>query len=132
VTRLDDTSRIPEPGWGFRISALHTSDTAPAYLTGTWHRLGTQPADPACALWLVLAEQAGGKVQATVLADHEHQHRAYQALARYDDLPPAAWTVQLAPALAAHPWTTRVHHPKPRHGADRAARAILAFLITHH
>jgi hypothetical protein len=67
----------------FRISALHTSDTALPWLTGTWHRSGTQPADPACALWLVLAEQAGGQVTVGLLADHEHSPGCFVPLARY-------------------------------------------------
>jgi hypothetical protein len=129
VTRLDTASRIPEPGWAFRLSALHTSDSATPYLTGTWHRGGQQPADPACALWLVLAE-AGGQVSVGLLADHEQHPGAFIPLARYDGLDPRAWTSAIAPHIAAPPYTAPIHHPAPRKTRDRTARAILAYLIT--
>ena len=130
MTRLDATTRIPEPGWMFRITALHTFDTATPWLTGTWHRAGTQPADPACALWLILAWQAGDQVTVGLLADHEHHPGRFIPLVRYTGLQPAAWTSAIAPVLIAHPYTAHLHHPKPRR--DRAARAILAYLIIHH
>jgi hypothetical protein len=126
VTRLDTASRIPEPGWAFRISTLHTSDTATPYLTGTWHRGGQQPADPACALWLLLGE-ATGQVSVGLLADHEHHPGTLVPLARFDGLDPGAWASAIAPHIAAHPYTTHLHHRQPR---DRAARAILAYLMT--
>lgn len=132
MTRLDGASRIPEPGWAFRITALHTSDTRPPYLTGTWHRGGQQPADPACALWLLLAEQSDGRVSVAVLADHQHTPGAFTPLTRHTALPPGTWTSTIAPLLAAHPWTTHLHHSRPRTGRERAARAILAYLITRH
>jgi hypothetical protein len=130
VTRLDSQSRIPEPGWMFRITALHTCETETPWLTGTWHRAGTQPADPACALWLILAEQTGGQVSVGLLADHEHTPGRFVPLARYTGLHPAAWTSAIAPALAAHPYTAHLHHPAPRKTRDRAARTILAYLMT--
>jgi hypothetical protein len=129
VTRLDSSSRIPEPGWAFRITALHTSDTTTPHLTGAWHRGGQQPADPACALWLLLAE-GGGQVSVDLLADHEQHPGAFVPLARYDGLDPRAWTSAIAPHIASHPYTTHLHHPKPRRSRDRAARALLAYLMT--
>lgn len=130
MTRLDGASRIPEQGWAFRISALHTSDTQTPWLTGAWYRNGAQPADPACALWLVLAEQAGGLVTVGLLADHEHNPGAFRPLVRHTGLERYAWISAIAPVLAAHPWACQTHHPKPRTGRERAARAILAYLIT--
>lgn len=130
MTRLQDASRIPQPGWAFRITALHTSDTRAPWLTGTWHRAGTQPADPACAVWLLLAEPGPGRLQAALFADHEQVPGAYRPLARHDGLRPGAWTGALAPAIAAHPFTTVIHHPEPHRAKDRVARAILAYLIT--
>jgi len=132
MTRLDARSRIPEPGWMFRITALHTCDTQTPWLTGTWHRAGTQPPDPACALWLILAEQAGGQVTVGLLADHEQTPTVFLPLARLTGLDPAAWTSAIAPQVAAHPYTTHLHHPKPRKSPDRAARAILAYLVSRH
>lgn len=131
MTRLHAASRIPQPGWVFRITALHTSDTQAPWLTGTWHQGGRHPADPACALWLLLAEHANHTVEVAVLADHEHTPGAVTPLTRHTDLPPGTWTSMIAPLIAAHPWTAHVHHPKPRTGRERAARAILAHLITH-
>ena len=130
MTRLDAQSPIPEPGWAFRIRALHTSDTARPNLTGTWHRRCEQSADPACALWLLLAQHTDGAVSVAVLADHQHTPGAVTPLARHTALAPGTWTSAIAPLVAAHPWATHVHHPKPRTGRERAARAILAYLIT--
>lgn len=131
MTRLDGASRIPPPGWAFRISILHTSDSAAPWLTGTWHHGGAQPADRACALWLLLAERADGTVDAALLADHEQIPAAYRQLAHHTRLAPGTWTGALAPSIAAHPFTTHIHHPTPRTGHERAARALLAYLITH-
>jgi hypothetical protein len=95
VNRLDTATPVPEPGWAFRIHTLHTSETEPPYLTGTWHHGGQQPADPGCALWLVLAARAGGEVDLAVFADHEQitcehtgapeprRHRAARAILAY-------------------------------------------------
>lgn len=130
TTRLDAASRIPEPGWAFRITALHTLHAQPPYLTGTWHHGGRQPADPACALWLLLAEQPDGRVSVAVLADHEHTPGVFTPLVRHIALPPGTWTGIIAPFVAAHPFSTHIHHPKRRTGRDRAARALLAHLIT--
>jgi hypothetical protein len=130
MTRLDDASRIPQPGWAFRITALHTPATGAPWLTGTWHRADRQPADPACALWLILAQQSAGLLQVALLADHEQIPGAYRPLARHDGLRPGAWSAALAPAVAAHPWVAVIHHPKPPTAQERAARAILAYLIT--
>lgn len=130
MTRLQDSSRIPQPGWAFRITALHTSDTRAPWLTGTWHRAGTQPPDPACALWLILAEHDPGRLEAALFADHEQVPSAYRHLAHHHGLRPGSWTGALAPAIAAHPFTTVIHHPNPHRAKDRAARAILAYLIT--
>lgn len=130
MTRLDTATRIPEPGWMFRLAALHTSDTTTPWLTGSWHLAGHQPPDPACAVWLLLAEQAGGRVQVALLADHERQPDLFTPLARHDGLDPAAWTSAIAPQIAAHPWVTHIHHRAPRKSRDRAARAILAYLLT--
>lgn len=130
MIRLDAASRLPESGWAFRITALHTCDTRPPYLTGTWHRDARQPAEPACALWLLLAEQPDNRVSVAVLADHEHTPGAFTPLARHTALAPGTWTSVIAPLLAAHPFSSHIHHPRPRTGRDRAARAILAYLIT--
>jgi len=130
MTRLDATTRVPEPGWAFRITELHTSDTETPWMTGTWHRRGRQPADPRCALWILLAEQAGGEIDAALLADHSRTPGAVTPLGIYSGLEPGTWTSVLAPAIAAHPWSTHTHHPKPRTARDRTARAILAYLIT--
>ena len=132
VTRLDDSSRIPPPGWAFRITTLRTSATRAPWLTGTWHQGGTQSADPTCALWLVLAEERAGLLHAALFADHEQIPGAYRHLAHHHGLAPGTWTSVLAPALASHPFTTHIHHPAPRTGRARAARALLAYLITHH
>jgi hypothetical protein len=129
MTRMDAHCRIPEPGWAFRITALHTSDTETPWLTGTWHKAGSQPADPACALWLLLAEHAGG-VDVALMADHEHTFGAFTSIAHHTGLGPGIWTSVLAPAIAAHPFATVVHHPKPHRAKDRAACALLAYLIT--
>jgi hypothetical protein len=130
MSRLHAASRIPQPGWAFRISTLHTSDTAPPWLTGTWHRAGEQSADPACALWLILAQQPAGLLEVALLADHEQIPGAYRQLARHRGLHPGAWTGVLAPQIAAHPFATVIHHPQPRRAKERAARALLAYLIT--
>ncbi len=132
MTRLDAASPIPEPGWAFRIRALHTSDTARPYLTGTWHRRGDQGADPSCALWLMLAEHRAGLLDVALFADHEQIPGAFTPLVRYTHLALGTWTSAIAPLLAAHPWASHVHHPKPHTGRERAARAILAYLITRH
>lgn len=132
MNRLDAASPIPEPGWAFRIHTLHTSDTAAPYLTGTWHHGGAQPADPTCALWLVLAPLAGGEVEIAVLADHEQIPGTFAPIARYTSLQSGTWTQILAPVIAAHPYVTCEHTPAPAQPRHRAARAILAYLITHH
>lgn len=131
MTRLDDASRIPPPGWAFRITVLHTSQARGPGLTGTWHRARTESPDPACARWLILAEPSAGLLDAALFADHEQIPGAYRPLARYTGLAPGAWSSALAPIIAAHPWTTHIHHPTPRAGREHAARAILAYLITH-
>jgi len=132
VNRLDAASAIPEPGWAFRIHTLHTSDTEPPYLTGTWHHGGRQPEDPGCALWLILAARAVG-IDLAVFADHEQIPGTVTPIAHYTNLPPGTWTQVAAPVIAAHPYVTCEHTSTPElRRSDRAARAILAYLITHH
>jgi hypothetical protein len=130
VNRLDAASPIPEPGWAFRIHTLHTSQTEPPYLTGTWHYGGHQPADCGCALWLMLAAHAGGGIDLAVFADHEQIPDTFTPLARYTSLAPDTWTSIAAPVIAAHPYVTCEHTRAPRQH-HRAARAILAYLIAH-
>ena len=134
MTRLDAGTPIPDPreAWAFRISALHTSDTRSPYVTGAWHRAGEQPADPRCALWILLAEHTPGALDAALIADHPQHPGEVTVIASHPGIEPGTWMPMLAPAIAAHPWSTHIHHPKPRKGRDRAARAILAYLITHH
>jgi hypothetical protein len=131
VIRLDAASAIPEPGWAFRIHTLHTSDTEPPYLTGTWYHGGQQPADCACALWLILAVSIAGEVEIAVFADHEQIPDALIPIARYTGLAPGTWMRTATPAIAAHPYVTHEHTAahEPHH---RAARAILAYHISHH
>ena len=129
MNRLDATSPIPELGWAFRIHTLHTSETEPPYLTGTWHHGGHQPEDPGCALWLMLAAHAGGEVDLALYADHEQIPDTFTPIARYTSLPPAAWTSIAAPAIANHPYVTCVHTSASERPRQRAARAILAYLI---
>ena len=129
MTRLEDASRIPQPGWMFRITALHTSATRAPWLIGTWHCAGTQPPDPACALWLILAEHSPGRLDAALFADHEQIPGAYRPLARHDGLHRGTWTAVLAPQIAAHPFVTSIRHPEPRRAEDAVARALLAHLI---
>jgi hypothetical protein len=132
VNRLDTATPVPEPGWAFRIHTLHTSETEPPYLTGTWHHGGQQPADPGCALWLVLAARAGGEVDLAVFADHEQIPDAFTPIARYSCLAPGTWISAAAPVIAAHPYITCEHTGAPEPRRHRAARAILAYLIAHH
>lgn len=132
MNRLDATSPIPEPGWAFRIHTLHTSDTEPPYLTGTWHHGGQQPADRGCALWLMLAAHAAGEVDLALYADHEQIPDTFTPIARYTSLAPGTWTSLAAPVLAAHPYVTCEHTTAPEWPRHRAARAILAYLIAHH
>lgn len=131
MNRLDATSPIPEPGWAFRIHTLHTSDTEPPYLTGTWHHGGQQPADPGCALWLLLATHAGG-TDLALYADHEQIPDTFTPIARYTSLAPGTWISLAAPVIAAHPYVTCEHTSAPHRQQHRAARAILAYLIAHH
>ncbi len=131
MSSLDGTCPIPEPGWAFRIEALHTSETAAPYLTGTWHRGGARSSEPACALWLVLAAHAGGEVDLALFADHEQIPDTFVPVARYTGLAPGAWMRIAAPAIAAHPYVTCEHTPGAREPRRRAARAILAYLIAH-
>jgi hypothetical protein len=132
VNRLDATSPIPGPGWAFRIHALHTSDTGPPYLTGTWHQGGAQVLEPGCALSLMLAARAGGEVDLAVFADHEQIPDIFTPIARYTHLPPGMWMSTVVPVIAAHPYVTWEHDPGAHGNRHRAARAILAYLITHN
>lgn len=132
MSSLNGNCPIPEAGWAFRIEALRTSETAAPYLTGTWHHRGAQSSEPGCALWLVLAARAGGEVELGLFADHEQIPETFTPVARYTALAPGTWLHIAAPAIAAHPYVTCEHTPgrhEPRH---RAARAILAYLITRH
>ncbi|MBR7830624.1 hypothetical protein KDK95_30260 [Actinospica sp. MGRD01-02] len=133
MTALDAASAIPEPGWAFRIHTLHTSDTCPPHLTGTWHHGGQQPEDPGCALWLILADRAGG-IDLALFADHEQIPGAVTPIALHTGLPPDTWLEVAAPVIAAHPYVTCEHTSalKRRRRSDRAARAILAYLIAHN
>ena len=132
MNRLDAATAIPGPGWAFRIHTLHTSDTGAPYLTGTWHHGGQQPADPGCALWLALAARAGGEVDLALFADHEQIPGTFTPVARYTGLAPGTWIRVAALAITAHPYVACEHQAAAREHRHRAARAILAFLITHH
>ena len=132
MNRLEGHSPIPALGWAFRIRTLHTSDAEPPYLTGTWHYGGTQSTEPGCALWLALAARDGGGVDLVLFADHEQIPDTFAPLARYAALAPGSWLRTAAPAIAAHPYVTCEHTPAVREHGQRAARAILAYLITHH
>lgn len=131
MNRLDAASPIPEAGWAFRIHTLHTSETAPAYLTGTWHRDGQQPSESSCALWLMLGLRAG-RIDLALYADHEQIPGAFTPIASFTSLPPDGWISLATPVIAAHPYVGCEHTSaleRPRH---RVARAILAYLITDH
>jgi hypothetical protein len=132
VNRLDAATAVPGPGWAFRIHTLHTSDTQAPYLTGTWHYGGAPSSEPGCALWLVLAGRAGGEVDLALLADHEQIPDTFTPLTRYTGLAPGTWLRTAAPAIAAHPYVTCEHTPALCDQRHRGARAILAYLITHH
>jgi hypothetical protein len=129
MNRLDDTSPAPGPGRAFRIDTLHLSKDAAPWFTGTWHRTGTQPADPRCALWITLKPGPAGSVTVTVTADDEHLPGSFITLARVTGLAANTWTRAIAPTVAAHRWTSRVEHRRPSKAPDRLARAILAHFI---
>ncbi|WP_034261813.1 hypothetical protein [Actinospica robiniae] len=128
MTRLGGHDPIPSPGWSFAIRTLHTSDTGAPYLAGTWHHGGAQSAEPGCALWLALAERAGGEVDLVLFADHEQIPDTFALVTRYTSLAPGTWLRIAVPAIAAHPYVTCEHTPA-RVKRHRAARAILAYLI---
>ncbi|WP_034270825.1 hypothetical protein [Actinospica robiniae] len=130
MTRLDGACPIPGLGWAFRIHTLHTSETDAPYLTGTWHHGGTQSTGPGCALWLALAARAGGEVDLALFADHEQISDTFAPVARYTGLAPGTWLRTAAPAIAAHPYVALEHTGTERANRHRAARAILAYLIT--
>jgi hypothetical protein len=79
----------------------------------------------------MLAARAGG-IDLAVFADHEQIPDTFTPIARYTDLAPDTWTSLAAPVIAAHPYATVEHTTAPGRQHHRAARAILAYLITHH
>ncbi|GAA1966573.1 hypothetical protein [Catenulispora subtropica] len=129
---LGDTTPLPPPGWSFRIAEVHLPHGRAPWFTGTWHRTGTQPADdPKCALWLTITPGPRRTVTVTLAADDDKAHGRFQPLAHAAGLPEDAWTAAIAPAVAAHRWTRRVHYTRGSKTPDRLARAILAHLIVH-
>ncbi|MEY9861393.1 hypothetical protein ABH935_007034 [Catenulispora sp. GAS73] len=129
---LGDTTPLPPPGWSFRIAEVHLAHERTPWFTGAWHRTGTQPADdPTCALWLTITAENPGFVTIALDADDPARHGRFHALARHHSVQADAWTQVIAPAVAAHPWSRRIHYRRPSKTPDRVARAILAHLIVH-
>ncbi|WP_194909609.1 hypothetical protein [Catenulispora rubra] len=121
----------PPPGWSFRIAEIHLDPASAPWFTGTWHRTGTQPNDPSCALWLTVAAEEPQAVTVTLRADDPARYGQFRTPARFSGIRADAWTQIIAPAVAAHPWSCRVQYPRSSKTPDRLARALLAHLIVN-
>lgn len=128
---LRGTDPIPYQGAEFQIDTVHTSADEAPWFTGFWQRPGRPTPDTRVALRLRLTPEGPGRISVLLTADDQHTYGALHQLASWTGLPSGAWTVAVAPTVAAHPWAAHTHHwSEPNKGGNKILRAALAYILT--